>query len=130
MKKDASIQLMVIGSGKMLGDFECIHKIQYMTSLVCNQTGAEVYVIKKNDFNKLSEYTETWSNLCEMSFKQQQEIIADYELKQENTETLKEIKAETSEIKDIKIMVKTMKDEQLWKRKPTSINLFAIKKHM
>ena len=60
MKKESELQMLMLGAGRMLGDYECINGLPSQTSLICNTTDAKVHIVKKEDFLKLKDHGETW----------------------------------------------------------------------
>ena len=52
----------------MVGDYECLHKIPYQTSMICYSPTAQVLVYHKDDLMKLKKSNEdAWQFIFECS---------------------------------------------------------------
>jgi len=57
-----------MGAGRMVGDYECLHKIPYQTSMICYSPTAQVLVYHKDDLMKLKKSNEdAWQFIFECS---------------------------------------------------------------
>jgi hypothetical protein len=78
LKKQSEIKIMIISSGRMVGDFEIINDIPSMTTIRCCTPEAIIKIIDRENFLKLKSSTEDWSNICLHSEEQQVLLMSFY----------------------------------------------------
>ena len=55
---------MIFGEGKMVGDYECINNVNYLSTVNCVDQEAKIYKISKEDFMKIREAADdNWRNI-------------------------------------------------------------------
>ena len=69
LKQESSLDILLVGQGRMLGDFECINNINNQFTLKCYSPDAQAYVLTKKDFERLRHDDETWKFIQQESEK-------------------------------------------------------------
>ena len=53
MKKDSQLMLLIIGRGKIFGEYECLEDLNHQFTVTCMSQKALTYQIDKRDLQKL-----------------------------------------------------------------------------
>lgn len=130
MKVEENLKLIIAGEGKMVGDYEAINDVPSQYSVVCHSLKGTVLVLSQEEYLQLKTVSEeAFQELTKLAQEQQNEIFKTYINKMRDTQILKQNGHEDGD-QDIQKLTSNLMYEMFWDRPPTSIEKFALKKHM
>ena len=60
--------MMIISSGRTMGDYECVNNVPHQTSMICYSPEASVHILTKNQFiHVMGSNDDSWNFMKEQS---------------------------------------------------------------